>query len=117
MDLFTNVFAVMYPAIAPNARGALGLGLFAVGGAYFPTHIACISDDVSAFECAITIASTQGPDLASDGTVQWGDYVSVRRNWPGGMTWRTTGFGLAGGGDRAHVDPRYIEFGRARDLP
>ena len=32
-------------------------------------------------------------------------------------TWRATGVQLSFGGGRGAVDPRYIEFGRARDFP
>jgi hypothetical protein len=90
--------------------------LFFGGGASFPTHVVCISDDLSVlpppWECVSTSASTQGP--TSDA---WGDYLSVRVNWPKANTWRATGYTLVGGGDGTHVEPRYVEFGRGRDLP
>lgn len=115
-DIWSLVTAFMYPYAAPNVAGGLGLSLFSGGGASFPTHLVCIDDDLNAlpppWECEITAASTQGPTANA-----WGDYVWVRPHWPRANTWRATGYRLNLGGGGAAVDPRYIEFGRARDFP
>jgi hypothetical protein len=115
-DIWNPSSAFIYPYAAPNAVGGLGLSLFFGGGPLFPVHVVCISDDLSAvppsWDCTGTVASTQGPNAN-----RWGDYLSVRTNWPRANTWRATGFALIGGGDGNQIDPRYIEFGRGRDLP
>jgi hypothetical protein len=115
-DIWNPISAVVYPYAAPNVSGGLGVSIFFGGGPAFPTHMVCIDDDLNGlpppWECAITAASTQGPN--SNG---WGDYVWVRPHWPRANTWRATGFRLNLGGSNDAVDPRYIEFGRARDFP
>lgn len=115
-DIWNPITAVAYPYAAPNVSGGLGVSLFAGGGPFFPTHLVCVDDDLNGlpppWECVVTAISTQGP--TSNG---WGDYVWVRPHWPRANTWRATGFRLNLGGSNNAVDPRYIEFGRARDLP
>jgi hypothetical protein len=115
-DIWNPITAFAYPYAAPNVSGGLGVSIFVGGGPFFPTHLVCVDDDLNGlpppWECVITATSTQGPN-AND----WGDYVWVRPHWPRANTWRATGFRLSLGGSNDAVDPRYLEFGRARDFP
>lgn len=107
--LYGSTFAVMFPAAAPNVRGALGLAFAVGGGSLYPSAALCIWD-IYGFACALPALGTHGP-----GQNRWGDYLAVRKRWPGGYVFRGTGYVLVGGTGGDNVHPYYFEFGREFD--
>ena len=113
--IWNSNFAWIYPAVAPNTRGHLGISIFLGGGTCptcFPSHVIGLIDDFAGppGQFFITQTSSQGPNQNL-----WGDYITVRPHTPDGLTWSATGFTLQGGGDDANAVPQYVLFGRQRD--
>jgi hypothetical protein len=113
-------WAYVFPAVSPNARGDLGVSLFAGGGGasgLFPTGAVGIDDDfngdplTSGWELVVAATSTQGPNQNL-----WGDYVSVASFVPTGLVWTATSYNLQGcGANWGCANPHFIIFGRERD--
>ncbi len=110
-------FAFQYGAASPDARGHLGIVIFWGGGSYYPNHAAGIDDDFNGdpvaegWELYTTNTGTNGPS-----GLNWGDYIRVRPYYPYGLLYAATGYTLQGGTTENSVDPRYIVFGRERDV-
>ena len=112
-DLWSNNAAYAYPAVCPNDRGHLGLSIFYGGGDRKPSFLVGISDDYTAdgrFALRYAAVGTHAP---ADN--KWGDYLTVRRHSPDGLTWHASGFTLQGGNTRQNIVPRIVHFGRRRD--
>ena len=63
--------------------------------------------------------STNGPETSClDGTANgcWGDYIRVRSFNGDGNVWVASGYTLQGGRSGSNVVPRYVIFGRDRDI-
>jgi hypothetical protein len=109
--------AFLYPSVAVNSSRNLA-GLISYGGGLFtPGSNIWISDDVQSGFSPLNVygaapGSTDGPN--GD---EWGDYQTVRRHKDSTNTWVAATFRLTGGGDDGDVLPRYLWFGRVRDLP
>lgn len=110
-----NDFAVAYPAVAPNARGDLGIAIFSGGGQYYPTGELSIVDDMSpdpATQWLFQIVNESSQDPTAN---EWGDYLSVRPFSPNNLVWLGTTYFLDGCGGPVCLNPRFVVFGRERD--
>jgi hypothetical protein len=108
-----------YPAVAPNARGDLGLAAFVSGGGYYPWYILGIDDDYARDAGASLLGSWEFTYMRSGyGPIanRWGDYISVQQFNPNGLAWVAGGFMLQGGNTNGNAEPSYTIFGRQRDL-
>jgi hypothetical protein len=109
--------AFLYPSVAVNSSRNLA-GLISYGGGlYTPGSNLWIADDIESGFSPLNIygaapGSTNGPN-----TDKWGDYQTVRRHKDFTNTWVAATFRLQGGPTQSDIVPRYIWFGRVRDLP
>jgi hypothetical protein len=113
--IWSQGFAWQYPSVGVNTSGNIAGTTLWGGGTFFPNCAAWIIDDISggAFESFQAVNSTDGP-LANVS----GDYLSSRPHWPDFTnSWIATCFSLQGGGANSNARPRYVWFGRERDLP
>jgi hypothetical protein len=105
--------AFLYPTVSVNsARNLAGLISYG-GGTANPGSNIWIVDDIQSGFSPLSIygaapGSTEGP--SED---KWGDYQTVRRHKNSTNTWVAATFRKQNGG----VVPRYLWFGRVRDLP
>lgn len=118
--------AHLYPDLAPDARGHVGM-VFAWGGGtdtshYYPAAGVMVDDDISPAQPWAYSFLTNGagnPCLNSDGTRRWGDYLTVRPYEPSRYGWIAATFRLTANagscGATAPVNVRNVVFGRERD--
>ncbi|NML18894.1 sialidase family protein [Azohydromonas caseinilytica] len=108
--IWTTSAAWVYAGAAPNARGALGIATWLIGGGVYPQLYVGIDDDYNGFPPGWQVAFV----AASNGVVgnRWGDYVRVRMHSPDGNTWSASGHVTVNGTQQ----PRYVNFGRERDM-
>ncbi len=121
-DIFHANYAVMYPSVGVNASGDLG-GLLAIGGnGTFPTAVAWIVDTVSPTFVPLNSVFATPLLPAGVGTGppdnRWGDYFSVHRQKSRRNSWVGSTFYnvMSAATGLILTSPRYIWFGRARDL-
>lgn len=105
-----------YVAAAANERGDIALSVaWGNNTNVFPNSMVCVDDDFNgdppAWGCLSTRLGTTGP-----ATDVWGDYLSIRPNYPGGHTWHAAGFTQQGGTSGTFTEPRSIVVGRQRDV-
>jgi len=115
--IWNQEFAWAYPSVGVNARGHIAGTIFWGGGNSHPSTAAWISDDVNGdrlqpLEVYFVTAGTDGPIEN-----KWGDYLRSRPHHPVSNTWIATAFALQGGGNNSDTRPRYVWFGRERDVP
>ena len=118
--------AHLYPDLAPDARGHVGM-VFAYGGGtgtahYYPASGIMVDDDISPtqpWSYNFLLNGAGNPCLNSDGTRRWGDYLTIRPYEPSRYDWIASTFRLTANagscGSTASVDVRNIVFGRERD--
>ena len=107
-DIWNPDFAFAYPDVSPNDRGEIGVSMLVGGGRFNLSHVVGMrSDDDGRWRLA---GSAFGTDMPRRGTA--GDYTTVRRNSPGGLTWQAAGYSLQGGPEQSDVEPRIVHFGR-----
>jgi hypothetical protein len=118
---FTIAFqsvAAIYPSIAVNARGGLGLTFTEAGGVdASPIADVGITDDLSqpptpSWEMRLLSIGT-GPSQFSE----WGDYLTIRPASGTGNSWVATGYTVQGTAPSAFIAPIFAWFGRSRDDP
>lgn len=121
-DLFSTNAAWAYPAIAPNARGAIGGSVFVGSSSIAPEVVALVQDDLSppystsGWENYYIAGGTNGDPNG------WGDYLDASMNAPLPNTWAAVGFTLNGppvppGYFNSNIRPYFYTFGRTRDFP
>ena len=118
--IWSSTLAFQYGAIAPNARGHLGLSVAYNSSTIHPSSAIGIRDDVDGtfFTSLVTVRNgTHGPQ-----NNRWGDYLAVRPASGDGNTWVATGFTFQGasctpGIPCGSVEPGFYWFGRGRDNP
>jgi hypothetical protein len=124
-QLFGSWGAFQYGSFAPNNNGDIG-GAFSWGGGasggpdYYPGTGFLIDDDFSPtqpWQEAYQIYG-QGNTCTYGGILRWGDYTTVRPDYPAGYSWVGSGWGMVGGNcgaSGAYVAPHSVVFGRGRD--
>ncbi|MBI5849553.1 MAG: hypothetical protein HZB39_00720 [Planctomycetes bacterium] len=114
-SIYNNGLSFMYPAAATNAAGHIGIACAIGGGAYFPSSVSVLKDDLENLSSARFLA---GGNAGPTSNV-WGDYFTVQRPpfWPWEQNFVATGMALNGGGANANQEPRAIQFGREAFQP
>ena len=111
INLWDQNLATSYGALSTNSRGEVGVAYFSGGATQNPSPAVGFLTDPRKFALAATGA--HGPAQG-----QWGDYLSVRRHYgPSQRFFSATGYTLDRGTGRRDGNPRFIRFGRARDVP
>jgi len=103
--------AAIYPDVAINPRGGLGLTMTIGGGSFLPSAVIGILDDLSPtnqFELQTVGISANGPSQS-----EWGDFLTVRPASGSMTSWVATGYTMQG----ATAQPIFTWFGRQRDDP
>jgi hypothetical protein len=110
--IWNTANAYLYPSVAVNSHGGLGLSIAYGGGSYYPSSAVGVADTgTPPWQIVTTAAGTSGPP---DNV--WGDYLTARPASGNGATWLATGYTLQGAGG-TFVEPRLLWFGRRSDDP
>jgi hypothetical protein len=128
-EIWCTVCAQLYPDMAPDRRGHVGI-VWAWGGGtganvYYPGSGYTVDDDVSPNQPWDYNFYQWGAGNAclnpGDNLRRWGDYLNVRPWHPSDTGWLGTGFALTSDAGSctapANVDVKNVVFGQARDLP
>jgi hypothetical protein len=112
-QLWSTQNAWLYPSASVNSAGNLsGLAAYG-GGSYYPGTNIWISDDVqNGFNPLALYGATSSNIGPSSNT--WGDYQTIRPHKDNPNTWIASAYYLKDSG--SNVVPRYLWFGRERDL-
>jgi len=125
-EFWNGSLAHIYPALAPDARGHVGMA-FAWGGGTgtshsFPGSGVMLDDDVSPnqpWAYSFYQSGAGNACLNSDGTRRWGDYLDIHPFYPSEYGFVASGFALTSNagscGATAPVDVANVAFGRYRD--
>ena len=109
INLWDSNSAIFFAGLSTNANAEVGASYTIGGGTRFPTHVVGILTgtrrEVTAF------ASTRGQ--ADD---KWGDYLTVRRNYPNQKLFCATGYSLQSGAGSSDATPNLTIFGRSGDV-
>lgn len=128
-EFWANWAAQLYPTLAANQRGHVGMA-FAWGGGtgtahYYPGAGVMVDDDVTPnqpWTYSFYLGGSGNPCLnPMDKRRRWGDYLDVHPLYPGGNAWVATGFSLPSSAGACNaptnVTVANVTFGRQRDLP
>lgn len=112
--IWSSTTAYVYPNVAVDGVGNLGLTVAFGGGSYFPSSAVAVQDDLSpgAWQFVLTRTGTNGPSANV-----WGDYLTSRPASGGGNTWLAATYTLQSGSTASAIEPRLVWFGRQRDDP
>src|SRR4029077_6616889 len=110
--------ATVYPSIAVNARGGLGLTFTEAGGtAPSPRALIGITDDLSQPPTPSWEIRQLAFGLGSPPFSEWGDFLSIRPASGTGNSWIATAFTVQNGTQGNFIEPIFAWFGRSRDDP
>lgn len=109
INLWDAEAAISYPALATNSRQEVGVTYMIGGGAYHPSHVVGILTGHRR-----EVITAEGSSSPRDG--QWGDFLTIRRHHPNTRLFAATGYTLDGGTGVRDATPRFVLFGRTRDL-
>jgi hypothetical protein len=123
-DLYSTHVAIQYASLAANSRGDIG-GVFAWGGGigterYYPgigTFVFNPSNPTFNVDFYLSGAGN-ACIYKKDHEYRWGDYLTVRLDYPNTNLWRGTGFlfnGSCGSGGGSGIDHTFV-FGRRQDM-
>lgn len=126
-ELFGSTAAYLYPAMASDIRGHIGMA-FAWGGGtgtthYYPGSAIMLDDDVTPnqpWTVSFYQSGAGNPCLnLADNTRRWGDYLDISPVFPAQTTWVASGFAMTSSagscGAAAAVSVANVAFGRVRD--
>jgi hypothetical protein len=116
-DIFSTTAAMLYPAVAVNARGHLGGTIDRLGGSGFTSLRAIIRDDFSPSVTASgweTFAVAEGNRGTSS---RWGDYNGIVPHEKYPNTWVAAGHVQLGTRENFGSSIRNYWFMRERDVP
>jgi hypothetical protein len=112
-QIYSDDFAVTYPAVGVSPAGRLGVVYYKMGGSVEPEARVFITDTPRDWDVNATtiVASTHAPQAEGNGDSKWGDYSSVGRynGCPG--TFLAAVHSLQGGNDDNDVEVRSVWFG------
>jgi hypothetical protein len=124
-ELWATWGAWQFASLSPNTRGDLAInaafGGQSLGGAvYYPGSAVTIQDDYTPAQPWQThyYVLGEGNTCTYNGLYRWGDYLTVRPNYPAGYTWIATGYAIKGahcGAAGWYSQWHNIAFGRGRD--
>jgi len=117
LNIFDQLSATAYPALATNGANEVGISYFIGGGTRFPTLVAGVLTNPRR-ETEV-VASGRGPLADDDGSHQWGDYLALRPVFPERKLFASSGYVMKGGGsgDGSNRDctPHFVIFGRKKN--
>jgi hypothetical protein len=122
--------AFLYPDMAPNAQGHVGI-VWAWGGGsgttnYYPGYGFTIDDDVSQaqpWSSSFVFGAGNACLNSGDNFRRWGDYLSIHALSPAKLAWIAAGFRMSSatncstGSSAPQVEVKTFIFGRGRDTP
>ncbi|MGI9107567.1 MAG: hypothetical protein ACR2G4_15120 [Pyrinomonadaceae bacterium] len=112
VNIWDATSGTCYAALSTNSRNEVGVSYMIGGGGIngrFPTHVIGILTGMR--RDVTTFAGTRGP-----ADQKWGDYLTVRRNYPNTKLFAATGYTLQGGAGTTDATPHYTLFGRSGDI-
>ncbi len=109
LNIWNPDFAFFYAALATNSNNEVGVSVAMGGGAKFPTHVVGILTGTR--KLVTTFAGNRGP---ADN--KWGDYLTVRRNYPLEKQFCASGYVLKSGAGASDATPNFTVFGRSSDV-
>jgi len=109
INLWDPHSAIFYAGLSTNANNEVGTSYTLGGGTRFPTHVVGILTGTR--RQVTTFTSTRGP---SDN--KWGDYLTVRRNYPNQKLFCATGYSLQSGAGASDATPNLTIFGRSSEV-
>ena len=109
INLWDASSAIMYAGLSTNSNNEVGASFTLGGGTKYPTHLVGILTGTR--RQVITFAGNRGP---SDN--KWGDYLTVRRNYPNQKLFCATGYVLKSGAGASDATPNFTVFGRSSDV-
>lgn len=109
INLWDPNSAIFYAGLSTNANNEVGASYTLGGGTRFPTHVVGILTGTR--RQVTTFTSTRGP---SDN--KWGDYLTVRRNYPNQKLFCATGYSLQSGAGTSDATPSLTIFGRSSEV-
>ncbi len=119
-DLWAPNAALLFLSLSPNWTGDVG-GSFAFGGGtgtdhFFPGGAVLIEDAITPsppWDVAFFLFG-EGNTCTSSGLPRWGDYLTVRPNYPDPASWVATNYAIKGGncGAGGVSEPHNVAFGR-----
>lgn len=114
-DIWSNDFAVLYPAVSRNGSGDKAVVMAIGGGAYHPSTVAMIVDGYATrFDGnALFYLSAGGSGPASN---RWGDYIGVTLHPSYLNTWVAPAHSQTGP-SMFSIDHRFVWFGRELNTP
>ncbi len=116
INLFDTDAATCYAALSTNANDEVGVSYMIGGGSRFPSHVVGILTGNR--KDLVVSAGDRGPVDPDSGKGEWGDYLTVRLAYPSQKLFAATGYTMKGPGDGSNRDatPRFVVFGRTRDV-
>ncbi len=114
-SIWSSTLGWGYPSAARNTRGHVG-GTISFGGkTRYPSTAAWIVDDLDTnFAPLRNITVASGTDSPSGQA--WGDYLSSIPHSRYSNTWVGSAMSTRGGSGNSNQIPRYVHFGRSRDV-
>jgi hypothetical protein len=109
LSIWNPGFAFFYAGLATNINNEVGVSVAMGGGAKFPTHVVGILTGTR--KLVTTFAGNRGP---ADN--KWGDYLTVRRNYPNEKQFCASGYVLRSGAGASDATPNFTVFGRSSDV-
>lgn len=109
INLWDANSAIFYAALATNSNNEVGASFAIGGGPKYPTHLVGILTGTR--RQVVTFAGNRGP---SDN--KWGDYLTVRRNYPKEKQFCASGYVLKTGAGASDATPNFTVFGRSSDV-
>lgn len=109
INLWDPKSAIFFAGLSTNANNEVGASYTIGGGIRFPTHVVSILTGTR--RQVKTFVSTRGP---ADN--KWGDYLTVRRNYPNQKLFCATGYSLQSGAGASDATPNLTVFGRSGDV-
>jgi hypothetical protein len=109
VNLWDTNSAICYAALSTNSRGEVGASYSIGGGRRFPSH--AVSLLTGTRKDSIVVEGARGPR-----DNKWGDYLTVRRNYPNAKLFAATGYTLQRGIGNVDATPDFVVFGRSSDV-
>ena len=109
INLWDPVSAIFYGALSTNINKEVGISFAMGGGTKFPSHLVGILTGTS--RQVVTFTGNRGPI-----DNKWGDYMTVRRNYPNQKLFCAAGYVLKTGDGASDATPNFTIFGRSSDV-
>ncbi|MEP7266274.1 MAG: hypothetical protein ABI844_01515 [Saprospiraceae bacterium] len=109
INLWDTKAAIFYAGLSTNSNNEVGASFAMGGGTIFPRHMVGILTNTG--RQVVTFSGNRGP---ADN--KWGDYLTVRRNYPNQKLFCATGYVLKSGAGLSDATPNVTIFGRSSDV-